>query len=115
VEEQLRIGELVQNDLIQIRTAVKESQSAKATCRMYTVGKGPISVRDAQKSVVEKVARRKSKKQVQVDTQFIIPVGDEDDEIGGVDDEDIDLELRGFAFGDSIRDLFAEQDDYLKF
>jgi hypothetical protein len=72
--------------------AVKELQSAKATCRMYTVGKGPISVKDAQKSVAEKVAQRKPKKQVQVDTQFIILV-DDDDEIGGVDDEDIDLEL----------------------
>ena len=62
----------------------------------------------------QKVARRKPKKQVQVDTQFIMSV-DDDDEIGGVDDEDIDPELRGFAFGDSIRDLFAEQENYLTF
>jgi hypothetical protein len=44
--------------------AVKESQKAKATCRMYTVGKGPITVKDAQKSVAEKVAQRKPKKQI---------------------------------------------------
>ena len=115
MEEQLQIGELVQNDLIQIRMAVKESQKAKATCRMYTVSKGPISVKDAQKSVAEKVARRKPKKQIQVDTQFVIPIDDNDEIGGGVDDEDIDLELRGFAFGDSIRDLFAEQEDYITF
>jgi hypothetical protein len=113
VEEQLRTGELVQNDLIQIRMAVKESQSAKATCRMYTVSKGPISMKDGQKSVAEKVARRKPKKQV--DTQLIIPVSDGDDEIKGVDDKVINPELRGFAFGDSIRDPFLEQDNYLTF
>ena len=92
MEEQLRIGELVQNDLIQIRMAVKESQKAKATCRMYIVGKGPITIKDAQQLVAEKVARRKPKKQIQVDTQFIILI-DDDDEIGSRVDEDIDLEL----------------------
>ena len=92
VEEQLQIGELVQNDLIQIRIAVKESQKAKATYRMYTVSKGPITVKDAQKSVADKVAQKKPKKPIQVDTQFIIPL-DDDDEIGGVDNEDISPEL----------------------
>jgi hypothetical protein len=72
---------------------VKESQSTKATCRKYTIGKGPISVGDAQKLVAKKVAQRKLKKQVQVDTQFIIPVGNNDDDIGRVDDKDINLEL----------------------
>ena len=93
MEEQLQIGDLVQNDLIQIRMAVKESQKVKATCRMYTVSKGPTTIKDAQKLVTEKVARRKPNKQIQVDTQFIVFI-DDDDEIGGkVDDEDIDLEL----------------------
>jgi hypothetical protein len=36
-----------------------------------------------------------------VDTQFIITIG------GRVDDEDNSRD-QGFAFGDSIRDLFAE-------
>ena len=54
---------------------------------MYTVGKGPIKVKDVKASIAEKVARRKPKKQV--DTQLTIKVDDEDE----VDDELIDLEL----------------------
>jgi hypothetical protein len=67
--------------------AVKESQAMKATCRMYTIGKGPIKVKDAKAGIVEKVARRKPKRQV--DTQLTIEVDDEDE----VNDELIDLEL----------------------
>src|ERR1700726_1403173 len=51
VETQLRVAELEQHDLIQIRMAVKESQAVKATCRMYTVGKGPIKVKDAKAGI----------------------------------------------------------------
>src|SRR5271170_4955587 len=48
VETQLQVAELKQYNLIQIRMAVKESQAAKATYRMYTVSKGPIKVKDAK-------------------------------------------------------------------
>jgi len=116
VEEQLRIGEMVQNDLIQIRTAVKEAQSARATCRMYTVGKGPISMGDGRKSVADKVAQRKPKKQVQVETQtqFIMSVCDDEDMDEDIDDV-IDLELRGITLGDPVRDPFTEQESYIRF
>jgi hypothetical protein len=66
---------------------------------MYTVGKGPITVKDVQKSVAEKIAQRRPKKQVQVDTQFTLTVDDDDDD--GFDNEDIDPELRGIVFGDN--------------
>jgi hypothetical protein len=52
---------MVRNDLIQIRLAVKELQVAKATCRMYTIGKGLITIQASQRSVIKKVARRKPK------------------------------------------------------
>jgi hypothetical protein len=109
VETQLRVAELEQNDLIQIRMAVKESQAMKATCRMYTVGKGPIKVKDAKAGIAEKVVRRKPKKQV--DTELTIEVDDED----GADDELIDPELRGIVFGDEIRDPFEAQYNVIKF
>jgi len=56
---------------------------------MYTVSEGPITVKDAQKSV----AGRKPKTQIQSRyTVYHIPI-DDDDEIGRVNNEDIDLEL----------------------
>ena len=109
VETQLRVAELKQHDLIQIRMAVKESQAVKATCRMYTVGKGPIKVKDAKAGIAEKVARRKPKKQV--NTEFTIEV---DDEVEG-DDESLHPELQGVVFGDEIPDPFVAQYDYIKF
>jgi len=118
VEEQLRIGEMVQNDLIKVRTAVKEAQSARATCRMYTIGKGPISIRDREKSVADKVAQRKPKKQVQVETQtqtqFIMSVCDNKDMDKDIDDV-IDLELWGITLGDLVQDPFTEQESYIRF
>lgn len=80
---------------------------------MYTVGKGPITVRSSQQSVVEKVARRKLKKQVQVDTQFILNVGDDD--IDDVNNNLIDPELWRISLSDHVPDLFSEQADYLSF
>jgi hypothetical protein len=114
VETQLRVAELEQNDLTQIRLAAKESQATKATCRMYTVGKGPIKVRDAKAGIAEKVARRKPKKPV--NTEFTIEVDDEVED-GNVEDSDalIHPELRGLVFGDEIPDPFEAQYDELKF
>ena len=90
--------------------AVKDAQAANATCRMYTVGKGPIKVKDAKTVIAEKVARRKPKKLV--DTKLTIDIDDEDEEDS---DALIHLELRGLVFGDEIRDPFKAQDDELKF
>jgi hypothetical protein len=109
VETQLQVAELEQNDLIQIRLAVKEAQSAKATCWKYTVGKGPIKVKDAKVKIAEKVVQRKPKKQV--DTEFTIKVDDDERD----DDELIDPELRGIVFRDKIQDPFEAQYDELKF
>jgi hypothetical protein len=72
VETQLRVAELEQADLIQIRMSVKESQAAKATNRMYTVGKGPIKVKDAKVGIAQKVARRKPKRQVDTVTTWYV-------------------------------------------
>ena len=82
----------------------------KTTNRMYTVGKGPIKVKDAKAGIAEKVSRRKSKKQV--DTELRIDVEDNE-----VDDDDrlIHLELRGVVFGDPIPDPFAAQEDLIYF
>jgi len=80
---------------------------------MYTVGKGPITVKASQQLVAEKVAQQKPKKQVQVDTQFILNVGDND--MDKVDDNLIDPELQGVLLGDHVPDLFSEQADYLSF
>ena len=109
VETQLRVAELEQNDLMQIRLAVKELQAMKASCRMYTVGKGPIKVKDAKAGIAEKVARRRPKKQV--DTELTIEVDDEFED----SDELIDLELRGIVFGDEIQDPFEAQSNVIKF
>jgi hypothetical protein len=99
VETQLRVAKLEQSDLIQIRTAVKEAQSAKATYRMYTVSKGSIKVKDAKQGIDEKNTQRKPKKQVQVDTKLTITVDNKDNKVGEVSDQVInpnsgDLHLR---------------------
>jgi hypothetical protein len=95
---------------------VKESQAAKETCRRYTIGKGPISIGDKRKSVANKVARRKPKKQqlqVETQTQFIMSVCDKEE--GEDINSFIDPELRGITLGDPVQDPFAEQDDYIRF
>jgi hypothetical protein len=105
VETQLQVAEMEQNDLIQIRLAVKEAQEAKATARMYTVRKGPIIVKDAKVKIAEKKARRKPQKQVAIEV---------DDE-GEDEDENIHPELRGLVFGDLVHDPFIAQHDVIKF
>jgi hypothetical protein len=91
---------------------VKEAQKAKATCRMYTVGKGPIKVKDAKKAIGEKNSRKRPKKPVQ---EFIVKV-DEDVDVEGEDDDDfLHPELQGKVFGDHVRDLFEAQADEIKF
>jgi hypothetical protein len=116
VEEQLRIREMVENDLIKIRTAVKEVQFVRATCQMYTIGKGLISIKDGRKSVADKVAQRKPKKQVRVETQtqFIMSVCD-DENMDEVIDNVIDPELRGITLGDPVRNPFTKQESYIRF
>jgi hypothetical protein len=123
VKTQLQVAELEQNDLIQIRLSVKEQQKSKATCRMYTVGKGPIKAKDAKVAIAEKNAHKRPKKQLE--TKFMVPVDSDDDEViedgdmGDVDmgdgNELIHLELRGIVLGDPISNPFEDQHDYIKF
>jgi hypothetical protein len=71
--------------------AVKESQKVKATCWMYTVGKGPIRVKDAKKAVAERVSQQKPKKAVE--TEFVINFEDDEGDIDEDDDDVLHLEL----------------------
>jgi hypothetical protein len=50
---------------------------------------------------------------VQVDTQFILNVSNND--IDEVDNNLINPELREISLGDHVPDLFSEQADYLSF
>jgi hypothetical protein len=88
---------------------------------MYTLGRGPVKVKDAMTKIVEEVARRKPKSQVA--TQPTIKVDNEvegSNEIKGRNevengDEIVHLELREVVFGNKITDPFAAQYDGLKF
>jgi hypothetical protein len=122
VETQLRVAELEQNDLAQIRLSVKEQQKSKATCRMYTVGKVPIKAKDAKVAIAEKNARKRPKKQLE--TKFVVPVDSDNDEVMDGDMGDVDMgdgddlihpELRGIVLGDPISNPFEDQHDYIKF
>jgi hypothetical protein len=112
VETQLRVAELEQANLIQIRMSVQEAASIKATNRMYTTGKGPIKVKDAKVEVAKKIAQRRPKKQVE--HEFIINVKEGDEE-GDNDDANIYLELRELVFGDVVPDPFLAQHDVIEF
>jgi len=59
VETQLRVAELEQHTLIQMRLSHKEQTEKKATSRMYTPSTGPIKVKDAKVTISAKVARRR--------------------------------------------------------
>jgi hypothetical protein len=57
-ESQLLKAQIMESDLIQMRLAYKERLKAGDKARKYTVGKGPITVKDGLRAVAEKKARQ---------------------------------------------------------
>ena len=95
IEHVLLIAQLEEQDLHAIRLNFKEEIIKKDKCRRYTIGKGPIKVRDGLKQIVEKDARRAKKSKV------IINVSEDED-------DDLPKEMRGFGFG--LEDMAAVPD-----
>ena len=86
----LTIAQLEEQDLYAIRLNFKEEIIKKEKCRRYTMGKGPIKVRDSLKQIIEKDVRRAKKSKV------IINISEDED-------DNLPKEIRGFEF--SLKDI----------
>jgi len=140
-ESQLLHAQITKHEITQIRLAFKERLKASDKARKYTVGKGPIKVKDRLKAVEEKNARQRKTKGKRSDgdgdgngsgsskgkgkekakaetTSFVLDVASDYDDIDAYGETDDDFitqnpELAGFRFGDSVPDPFLENDDYV--
>ena len=100
----LRVSNMEQADLTQIRLAAKEAQKRKEMARKYTVGKGPITISAGLKAIKDKnarVAKRKPKKSIET-----IRIEDDDEVDSGSDVEFSKAVMAGMA-GDGIPDPFS--------